>query len=282
MRHHCRRDALALASVAALLSPPALPLAGPAALPLAGPAALPLAGPAAPAWAADYDPGQSATDLEGSLGGLKPGTGRPLNALIKMRAETGVQRLSSDMSPMFKPGQILDELRTANGGSAQCSFAYPEEWTLSGGPNLDVRDVRQSDSAFVLVAPSPRGKTLEQLPDDFYLSILFDPAGKYGSYGTVEERKVVSSSVVPLSLPTGGKQMYRRIDLKFAPLSYNLNTVQRHALISATSVGGSVFILVTGCLANRWKKMQPELLEVQESFRVLAGARGEAELAAES
>ena len=249
------------------------------ALTLASLAALSLHRP--PAFAADnlpvYNPGESAAKLEdsGALGGLKPGTGRPLNALIKMRAETGVDRLSDNISPMFKPGQILDELRTRDGGTAQLSFGYPEDWTLAGGPNLDVRDVRQSDSAFVLVAPLPR-VAFEALPNDFFLDVLFDPNGKYGAYGQVEERKVVSSSLVSLTLPTGGTQLYRRLDLKFSPLSYNLNTVQRRALLSATAVGGSVFILVTGSLATRFKKMQPDLTTVQESFRVLAGARGSA------
>ena len=39
------------------------------------------------------------------LGGLAPGTGRSLNALIKMRAETGVERTGAVESPLFKPGQ---------------------------------------------------------------------------------------------------------------------------------------------------------------------------------
>ena len=43
--------------------------------------------------------------------------------------------------------------------------------------------------------------------------------------------------------------------------------------MSATSVGGTVFILVAGSLATRWKKLQPELSEVQASFRAIgAGA----------
>ena len=80
-----------------------------------------------------------------ALGGLKAGTGRPLNALIKMRSETGVERTGSVDSPLFKPGQCFDELRTASGGAAEVAFAFPEAWTLASGPNLDVRDVRTSD-----------------------------------------------------------------------------------------------------------------------------------------
>ena len=74
--------------------------------------------------------------------------------------------------------------------------------------------------------------------------------------------------------PTGGTQLYRTLDLKFAPLSYNANTVERRALLSATSVGGSVFVLVSGSLATRYKKLQPELLAVRESFRAIGKRAG--------
>lgn len=254
-----RRDALTLASLAStVLLPPALML------------------PATPALAevgvstATYNPGESADELRAAnaLGGLKPGTGRPLNALIKFRAETGIQRVG-DASPLFKAGQILDQVRTADGGQAQVLFAFPKEWTLAGGPNLDVRDVKQSDSAFVLARQLPDKTKLEDLPDEWFVEVLLDPAGKFGQYGQCDDRRVTSSVIEPLTLPSGGKQMYRRLGLKFAPLTYNGNTVERRALLSATSVGGTVFILVAGALNTRFKKLQPELQEIQASFRAI-------------
>ena len=217
-----------------------------------------------------YNPGETPEDLSSALGGLKPGTGRPLNALIKFRAETGVQRLSSELNPLFKPGQILDELLTAE-GTAQIAFAFPADWTLAGGPNLDVRNVREADSAFVLAAPLPKGvREFDKLPNSFLLDVIFDPAGKYGQYGKCDDRKVVSSTLESFKLPSGGMQSYRHVNLKFAPLSYNGNTVERRALVSATATGGTVFILVAGSLANRFKKLQPELADVQQSFRAIA------------
>ena len=236
-----------------------------------------------PAWADDisssgvapeYNPGQTPEQLGDALGGLKPGTGRSLNALIKTRAETGVERIG-DASPLFKKGQILDSVRAADGSAVTLSFAFPEAWTLSGGPNLDVRDVKESDSAFVLVAPLPASKrSIEDIPISWFLDLLFAKGGKYGQYGTCDDRKVVKSDVVAASLPTGGTQLYRTLDLKFAPLSYNANTVERRALLSATSVGGSVFVLVSGSLATRYKKLQPELLAVRESFRAIGKRAG--------
>ena len=48
-----------------------------------------------------YNPSQLPSELgDVALGGLKPGTGRPLNALIKMRAETGIERVSPGQSTL--------------------------------------------------------------------------------------------------------------------------------------------------------------------------------------
>jgi len=237
-------------------------------------AASPLLPDAARAATSNYDPGKTAAEVSDALGGLKPGTGRPLNALIKMRAVTGVERLSTG-SPLFKPGQILDSVRAADGSSVSISFSFPEKWITADGPNLDVRDVKESDSAYLLVRELPassRGK-IEEVSSDWVLDVLFDPQGKYGAYGAVDERKVTSSSVVELNLPSGGQQPYRRLALSFSPLTYNQNLVERRALISATAVGGSAFIFVTGCMANRYKKVKPDLVETFESFRALGSNR---------
>jgi hypothetical protein len=210
-----------------------------------------------------------------ALGGLATGTGRSLNALIKFRAETGIERTGAVEDPLFKPGQILDELKTVSGGAAEVAFAFPEQWTMAGGPNLDVRDIKTSDSAFVLAAPLPAKATFDTLKDEWFLKIIFAPEGKYGQYGAVEDRKVVSSKLVDLTLPRGGTQPYRMMSLKFAPLTYNQNTVERRALVSATEVGGTVFMLLSGSFATRFKTMQPDLAAVQQSFRVV-GRRGSA------
>ncbi len=187
-----------------------------------------------------------------------------------MRAETGIERIG-DASPLFKSGQVLDSVRAADGSAVALSFSFPPEWTLADGPNLDVRDLKTSDSAFVLAAALPAGRRLETLTDDWFLELLFDPQGKYGAYGKVDDRKVVSSKLTPLSIPAGGTRSYRYIDLKFSPLSYNQNTVERRALLAATAVGGTAFMLVSGSLATRWKKMKPELLELRDSFRAVGG-----------
>ena len=109
-----------------------------------------------------------------AAGGLKAGTGRPLNALIKMRAETGVERTGAVETPLFKPGQCFDELKTAR-GAAEVAFSFPEAWTMATGPNLDVRDVKTSDSSFVLAAPLPDKRTFESLKDAWFMEVSPSP-----------------------------------------------------------------------------------------------------------
>jgi hypothetical protein len=137
-----------------------------------------------------------------------------------------------------------------------------------------VRDIKESDSAYLLVAPLPDGaRSIEAVKQEFILSVLFDPQGKYGAYGAVDDRKVTSWNIESVSLPSGGQQVYRRAAVSFSPLTYNANLVERKALISATAVGGSVFLFVSGSMANRFKKIKPELINCQESFRAV-GSRG--------
>ena len=112
--------------------------------------------------------------------GARSSGGRGANALLKKRAESGVLRIGN-ADPMFKSGSILDCVRAEDGSAVDISFVYPSAWTVSKGPNLDVRDVRTSDSAFLLVAPVPKAKTISSLPKSFFTSLLFSQEGKYGA-----------------------------------------------------------------------------------------------------
>ena len=153
-------------------------------------------------------------------------------------------------------------------------FRSPRRGRWPTGPNLDVREVSTSDSAFVIVFPLPHGATtIADVGTDQILTVLFSPAGKYGAYGGVDDSTIKASTIVGLKTATGKDQPYRRFALKFTPLTYNQNTVERRALISATAVGGSCFVMVAGCLATRYKKEEEDLRGVQESFRASSTGR---------
>ena len=209
--------------------------------------------------------------------GARASGGRGANALIKKRAESGVQRIGGD--PLFKAGQILDTVRSNDGSAVDISFAFPPEWSLSKGPNLDVRDVRTSDSAFLLVADLPNGKSIDKLPRAFYTDLIFAPEGKYGAYGGVDDFSISKATwaLISSTSPSGGaEQVYRQFDLSFNALTYNANTVNRRAKVTATALGGSVFVLVTSCLGSRYDKASGELESIQRTFRAYATSKARA------
>lgn len=113
--------------------------------------------------------------------------GRGANALLKKRAVTGVDRLCSGSvdgcgSSLVSAGSLLDDVRSADGSVVSLGFSFPEAWAVAGGPNLDVRNIQTSDSAFILAAPMPVGAaTIADVPDSFLLQSLFAPSGKYGA-----------------------------------------------------------------------------------------------------
>ena len=53
----------------------------------------------------------------------------------------------------------------------------------------------------------------------------------------------------------------------------NQNTVQRRALLSATAVGGSVFLLSAGSTDIRFKQVKADLAACQQSFRAYSQKR---------
>ena len=171
---------------------------------------------AAPALADTDDDARLASVAEAYAAGAR-NPGRGANALRKSFANTGVVRTGSITDPLFAAGQVLDELKAADGSAVSVSFAFPEAWGLAKGPNLDVRSVQTADSAFVVVAPLPAGVSdVGALPASFFTGALFAKDGKYGSYGGVDEVAVSKDSTESLSTPTGGSQTYRRLALKFS------------------------------------------------------------------
>ena len=80
--------------------------------------------------------------------------------------------------------------------------------------------------------------------------LLPQPAGKYGAYGGVDDFSIKDFEIVSSKSPSGTEQQYRQFALTFNALTYKANTVTRRARVSATSLGGSVFVLVAGCLGS--------------------------------
>ena len=124
--------------------------------------------PKAPAFALTAEEYDAGIRLSGASGG------RGANALLKTRAESGVVRTGLIEDPLFKSGTIFDQLKNADGSATDVTFTFPERgWVFSRGPNLDVRNVQTSDSAFLLVA---KGKNVDTLKKK-WRSYTAPPAG---------------------------------------------------------------------------------------------------------
>ncbi|KAJ1633183.1 hypothetical protein T492DRAFT_982854 [Pavlovales sp. CCMP2436] len=142
-------------------------------------------------------------------------------------------------------------------------FSFPSAWTQARGPNIDLRDIRTTDGAFLLATPLPAGTTLDKLPTSFFTDTLFAAGGKYGMYGTVDDYRVLSSVVEEVD-----GIRYRTLEIKFAALSFNYNSVERRLLLRAAVVGRGVYLLAASALANRYPTASPQLRGICESFRV--------------
>ncbi|KAG8461865.1 hypothetical protein KFE25_013884 [Diacronema lutheri] len=199
-------------------------------------------------------------------------------ALLRERAKTGVTRtgMIPEGQAVASPGIFSDELRGAGDPSAivGVTFTFPKAWTPARGQNVDVRNIRTSDGAFLLALRAPDGaQSVRALPDAFFTRALFAPDGKFGQYGAVDDFRVLSSRVVERDgVP------YATLDVRFSALSFNYNLVERRLLLSAVVVGDSVYMLAASAFATRFKTVSAQLRDVVESYRArpIRAARGAA------
>ena len=186
----------------------------------------------------------------------------------KSRPQTGVVfRDGYDVAQDPRSGQVTAEILTgtkANPNAVLVSFE--SKWKLETGPVFDVetRDFKTGDGAFLAVTKSVEGKGLEELPASFFLDRLFDPTGRFSFYGAPTDVKVKSSKVVGNN---------RFIDLSFSNLSQSTNAeIPRKALLVATIPAGTdnAVMLVGSATASRWRKgADSDVIKTVESFRAI-------------
>jgi len=146
------------------------------------------------------------------------------------------------------------------------SFTSP--WKLETGPVFDVecRDGRTGDGAFVAVTRSTKGTPLNQLPDSFFLERLFDPTGRFSFYGPPTDIKVKKSY-------TNAENNQRIMELTFSNLSQSTNAeIPRKAVLTASIPKGTenAVMLVGSASAARWRKGADEAVwATVNSFRAV-------------
>ena len=149
----------------------------------------------------------------------------------KSRPQTGVVFRDGTDVLQGKSGDVSAELLTgtkAQPTAVLVSFSAPYKLETGSVFDVECRDGKTGDGAFLAVTESTNGKSLEELPSSFFLSRLFDPTGRFSFYGPPTDVKVKKSTILD-----GGNR--RLIELTFSNLSQSTNAeIPRNALLVAT------------------------------------------------
>jgi len=197
----------------------------------------------------------------------------------KSRPETGVfLRDGSDVSRDKKTGDVSAEIvvNGSNGEKMAVFVSYSSPWPLAEGPFYDIecRNQKTSDGAFVQVTTDVGGKSIAELDNAFLLDNLLAPSGRFSFYGQPTDVKIKKTT-------TEGD--YKVVDLSFSTLSQATQTeIPRRARLVATIPKGSsqAVVLVGSAPASRWttKGADQSVYATVESFRAIAAPKSSLKL----
>lgn len=212
---------------------------------------------------------QDSLDIETFLRtGIDTGGGMTVSSQAgKSRPQTGVVFRDGSEVSQDRSGAVAAEILVGTKKDPKpvlVSFVAP--WKLEKGSVFDVecRDGRTGEGAFLAVTQSTEGRSLQSLPSSFFLERLFDPTGRFSFYGSPTDIKVKSSRMQDDS--------YRVIDLTFSSLSQSTNAeIPRRAVLIATIPAGTenAVMLVGSSSASRWKVAETSVMQTVESFRAV-------------
>lgn len=138
------------------------------------------------------------------------------------------------------------------------SFAFPSDWLaldrLSGG--IQYVDQRNGDKLYVLRAPLPEGKSLEEAPKSFFAESVFDVRGDIVRSGTVVDSARSSRSQMVAGCAGGTAcAARRRLTFKYDTVTGNgVQTVERRGLCDAYEVGGYAYMMLASSNAVLFEK----------------------------
>ena len=93
------------------------------------------------------------------------------------------KRDGSELSRDPRSGDVLAEilLQTEGGGRMAALASYSSPWPLAKGSFFDVecRDGKSGDGAFLAVTTNVGGKSVSELGDSFFLDNLLAPTGPF-------------------------------------------------------------------------------------------------------
>ena len=199
----------------------------------------------------------------------------------RSRPQTGVVlRDGSEPSRDARTGDVSAEVLVKSESGTQLPIIVSfqaEEWPLATGPfyDLECRDPKTGDGAFLAVTPSTDVKSVSELKDSFIVNSVFGPMGRFSAFGEPTDIRIHDSQ-------TQGD--YRTIDVSFSTLSQGTQAeVPRHAKLFATLPEGAsqALVLVGSSAASRWEKRSSSLVaRVGDSFRAVPAPRTEMKMRA--
>jgi len=169
----------------------------------------------------------------------------------KSRPQTGVVFRDGTDVLQSKKGDVSAEILVgtkADPKSVLISFTAPYKLETGSVYDVECRDQKTGDGAFLAVTEKTDGKSLEDLDSSFFMKRLFDPTGRFSFYGPPTDVKVKKSTMVDGN---------RLLEVSFSNLSQSTNAeIPRTALVVATIPKGTdnAVMLVASANAGRWKK----------------------------
>ncbi|KAL9180905.1 hypothetical protein ACHAXT_009710 [Thalassiosira profunda] len=167
-----------------------------------------------------------------------------------------------------KSGDVSAEILVgtkAQPSSVLVSFTAPYKLETGSVFDVECRDGKTGDGAFLAVTTPANGKALGELPSSFFLERLFDPTGRFSFYGPPTDVKVKKSTMID--------DATRVLDVSFSNLSQSTNAeIPRKAVLVATIPKGTdnAVMLVASANEGRWKKGGEDRARgIVESFRAI-------------
>ena len=197
----------------------------------------------------------------------------------KSRPQTGVVFRDGTDVLQGKSGDVSAEILTgtkASPTSVLVSFNAPYKLEKGSVFDVECRDGKTGDGAFLAVTESTAGKSIDELPSSFFLDRLFDPTGRFSFYGPPTDVKVKKSTI----LDDGKKRM---IELTFSNLSQSTNAeIPRNAVVITTIPKGTdnAVMLVVSSNSSRWRKGggKERAMSIVDSFSAIPAPKSNMKL----
>lgn len=198
----------------------------------------------------------------------------------KSRPQTGVVFRDGTDVLQGKGGDVSAELLVgtkASPTSVLVSFNAPYKLETGSVFDVECRDGKTGDGAFLAVTEATNGKRIEELPSSFFLNRLFDPTGRFSFYGPPTDVKVKKSKMLD--------DDRRMVELTFSNLSQSTNAeIPRNAVIVASIPKGTenAVMLVASSNASRWRKggAEDRAMQIVDSFRAVPAPKSSMKLRA--